>query len=182
MGWHQESSEPVLDRERREQARGDSTAPLETALRSLPRAQASPEFTRRVMARIASAPRRPVQAPWTLVAAAAAAVLLLWLAPLAWESLESPRSASSSVPRAAAAGTPAAFDHSSLDGHQIEQLRARRAELEQELQALRRLHAELPPVIGVEGPSADYLVDLGELSRDQRGSAAAIPASYRTRP
>jgi hypothetical protein len=152
---------------------------LEAALRSLPRAQASPDFTERLLARTgaAGAPRRNLAMPAWGWLAAAAALLALWLGPRALEWGSGPRFDASRAASVTPVATP-------LDSEQVRRLLARRDELEQELLALRRLAAELPPVVGVEGPSADYLIDLGELAPagSLGGAGAAVPASYRSRP
>lgn len=178
MSLHQrppQSSAPDLVRSET----GADGARLEQVLRSLPRAQASPGFTGRLMTRVeaAGAPRsQPLGPPRTWLAVAAAAALVVWLAPRAAERLRGTAGAGDALVAGTAVG-PA------LDDEQVRRLLARRDELQQELRDLRRQAADLPPVVGVEGPSADYLVDLGELAGGGRtGGASAVPASYRIRP
>ncbi|HUP22043.1 MAG TPA: hypothetical protein VNB06_03785 [Thermoanaerobaculia bacterium] len=152
---------------------------LETELRSLPRAQASPGFTRRLLARVSArrAPQRSLAVPRWVWLAAAGAMLLLWMAPRAADRFRVSDSPIAEV----ASGT--ALGVGPLDAAQVRLLRARRAALEQELGELRQLAAKLPPVVGIEGPTADYLVDLGELAAGfPSHEAQAVPASYRPRP
>jgi hypothetical protein len=152
---------------------------LETELRSLPRAQASPGFTRRLMARVSASqvPQRNLAVPRWVWLAAAAAMLLLWMAPRATERFRV------SDPPTAEVASGTALDVGAHDVDQVRLLRARRAALEQELGELRQLVAKLPPVVGIEGPTADYLVDLGELAAGfPSHEAQAVPASYRPRP
>lgn len=152
---------------------------LETELRSLPRAQASPGFTRRLMTRVSAsqAPQRSLAVPRWVWLAAAGAMLLLWMAPRAADRFRV------SDPPMAEVASGTALGVGPLDDEQVRLLRARRAALEQELGELRQLAAKLPPMVGVEGPTADYLVDLGELAAGfPSHEAQAVPASYRPRP
>jgi hypothetical protein len=152
---------------------------LETELRSLPRAQASPGFTRRLMTRVSAsqAPQRSLTVPRWVWLAAAGAMLVLWVAPRAADRFRV------SDPPMVEAVSGAALGVGPLDAEQVQRLRARRAALEQELGELRQLAAKLPPVVGIEGPTADYLVDLGELAAGfPSHEAQAVPASYRSRP
>jgi hypothetical protein len=167
---------PAVERD----AADRDTDRLEAALRSLPRAAAAPGFTQRLMGRVAAtaAPRRTASLPWLwLGAAAAAAVLALVLVPETFDRWLARGSGGAETVRAAR------IDDSELDAQQVARLRARRDELQEELRALRQLAAELPPVVGVEGPSADYLIDLGDLGPNSLpSSAGAVPAVYRPRP
>ena len=154
---------------------------LESALRTLPRASASPGFTRRLMGRISEsgAPRPSLASTstWLWLGAVATAVLVLALTPGLVDRWRA------SGPGAPVAVRANAVADSNLDTDEVARLRQRRDELQAELRALRRLAAELPPVVGVEGPSADYLIDLGDLGPNVFSpSAGAVPAVYRPRP
>jgi hypothetical protein len=149
---------------------------LDSALRALPRAQASPDFTTRLLARMPS--RAPSQSrglawPWGALAAAAAGIVL-------WVSVERPAGLDATPPGVRAPEPAVAAAGAPLGDAQVEVLRARREELERELLALRRLAAEVPQVVGIEGPSADYLVDLRDLAGPYQAAGAA-PASWRSR-
>jgi hypothetical protein len=123
-------------------------------LRELPREQARPGFTARVLHRLDAAPERrftPWRAPRLALATALTAVLVVtagWLIDARRDALASAR-----AERALA------------------EIRAEHARLEQEVQAL----SDQPSVVYLGGnEDVDLVLDLGKV----RGSEGATPAAY----
>jgi hypothetical protein len=135
--------------------------PVLRALADLPRLEASPGFTTRVVARAAAPAPAAGRARVLRLATAAALVLAVILA----------------------AGLPA-WRQARLRGEQrarVEALQQERRALERELQALRRLAAEHSSVVYLGGDeSVDLVLDLESLAG--RAPQAAVPAGYTVKP
>lgn len=145
--------------------------PVRCALRSLPREAAGEGFTEAVLDRLDRGPAERagllVRLPaWRLAAAAALAVLVL--APLAWNLAPAPDATPGDAPGPAREA-------------RLDALEAERARLVAELEALRRLAEEPVPVLYLGGDDeVELVLDLGTLARAE-DPARPLPADYRPR-
>ncbi len=123
---------------------------IATALKSLPREEAGPDFTTGVLRRIDEPPRRAFTGPWAMAAVTAAVVLALGLGWREWRHHQEQK-------RAVA---------------QLEILLAEKQELEEELHLLRRLASEARPVVYLGGNErVDLVLDLARLKGRPDGLA-----------
>lgn len=131
---------------------------LRTLLRRTPRAEASPGFKTRVLARIEERSQRR-RSPMPLFAFGIVAAVLLIAAPFAWRQR-------------------IAQEQEQVARQRVESMQHEYRDLEAELRQLRRFVAESQPIVGVEGGGeVDFVLDLQELSQGREGKS--IPVSYR---
>lgn len=144
---------------------------LRDALRALPRARPSGDFTDRVLARAAPGSERARALPATLRWAVAAT--------LAGTALAGVLAFPGAPPRAVERATRGP------DSARIEALETERLRLAAELDEIRRLAASLrepAPMLYLGGDEeVDLVLDLDRLAQGRPGRAGATPAAYRGR-
>ena len=136
---------------------------LSRLLKTMPRRDASPEFTDRVLGRLQEgAPKPSWRRPTAGLALAAAVLLGIWIGEaVRQERREQVRSARSS--------------------EELEQMQTEYRELQRELEQLRRLTSDVEPVLDLGGSAdMDFIFDLRALA--ERDSAARPePVSHSSR-
>ncbi len=137
-------------------------------LKKLPRREASPEFTDRLMERLDEPPSRPTHVPRAWVFAGACVVLLgAWLGSVTFEERDQRRETAERIDRDTA--------------ERIEMMRDEYRALQVELEELRFLASEARPVLDLGGTEqVDFVFDLRRLA-EERGKARAQPTSHSPR-
>ena len=134
-----------------------------TLLKKLPRHEASPEFTERVMERLDEPAPRATHAPRPWVLAGACGVLIgIWLGAVVIQERNESHGRRETAER-------------------LEAMRDEYRSLEVELEELRSLASEAQPVLELGGTEqVDFIFDLRRLAQE-RGKARAQPTSYSPR-